>query len=252
MIDVGAHTGTALAHFLDRGWQIWAFEPDPGNRSKLEARLATHKNAGNVTLDTRCVSKVSESNLPFYSSEESTGISGLSAFRDTHREGQRVDTVSLLDYFSGQQMPAVDFLKIDTEGHDLFVLQGFPWERNKPRVIECEFEDLKTKPLGYTTEDMAQFLVDKGYTVYVSEWHPIIRYGQRHDWHRLQKYPCELASEETWGNLLAFSKAPDETQLANAIKSVLRLHVTVQSALTKPAPIFRHTNQLLRQRNSSS
>lgn len=223
MIDIGAHHGTALSGFLDSGWKICAFEPDSANRSKLQARLAAHKNAKNVTLDTRCVSKSSESNLPFYSSEESTGISGLSAFRDTHREAQRVDTVSLKDYFAGQDMPAVDFLKIDTEGHDLFVLQGFPWDRNKPRVIECEFEDLKTKPLGYTTKDMADFLIGKGYTVYVSEWHPILRYGQKHDWHRLQQYPCALASEEAWGNLLAFAQAPDEQELIAAVKGVLTL-----------------------------
>ena len=235
MIDVGAHEGTALAAFLECGWKIWAFEPDPANRSKLEARLAAHKHKYSVTLDTRCVSKFSESNLPFYSSEESTGISGLSAFRDTHREAQRVDTVSLKDFFAGQEMPAVDFLKIDTEGHDLFVLQGFPWDRNKPRVIECEFEDLKTKPLGYTTKDMADFLVGKGYTVYVSEWHPILRYGQRHDWHRLQKYPCELASDSAWGNLLAFSEPPDEQKILDAVRSVLRFGRDGNTQKSKPS-----------------
>ena len=222
MIDVGAHIGSALAGFLERGWKIWAFEPDHKNRAKLLERLAAHKNRDLVTLDTRCVSHTSQKNLPFFQSGESTGISGLSAFRDTHVEAQRVDTVSLSDYFADKEMPAVDFLKIDTEGHDLFVLQGFPWERNRPRVIECEFEDIKSKPLGYTTKDMADFLVGKGYTVYVSEWHPIQKYGQRHDWHRLHKYPCELACFEAWGNLLAFSEPPDEAKLIAAIKSVLK------------------------------
>jgi FkbM family methyltransferase len=230
MLDVGAHQGYALNEFLNRGWKIWAFEPDHKNRAKLLERLAAHKNRDLVTLDTRCVSHTSQKNLPFFQSGESTGISGLSAFRDTHVEAQRVDTVSLSDYFADKEMPAVDFLKIDTEGHDLFVLQGFPWERNRPRVIECEFEDLKSKALGYTTKDMADFLVGKGYTVYVSEWHPILRYGQRHDWHRLMKYPCELACPEAWGNLLAFSAPPDEAKLVAAIKSVLK------SAPTSAAP----------------
>jgi FkbM family methyltransferase len=247
LIDVGAHTGTALAHFLERGWKIWAFEPDQANRAKLESRVTKHRNAKNVTLDTRCVSKASASNLAFYRSEESAGISGLSAFRDSHREAQRVDTVSLRDYFSGQPMPEVDFLKIDTEGHDLFVLQGFPWERNKPKVIECEFEDLKTNPLGYTTKDMADFLVGQGYTVYVSEWHPILRYGQKHDWHRLQKYPCSLASDNAWGNLLAFAQAPEEAALVAAIKHVLTTRKATeesppsQNATHLPGPITAAT-----------
>ncbi len=252
MIDVGAHEGSALQKFLERGWKIWAFEPDHKNRARLLEHLATHQNRHFVTLDTRCVTQESQSNLAFYQSEESTGISGLSAFRDSHCEAQRVDSVSLSDYFKEQEMPEVDFLKIDTEGHDLFVLQGFPWERNRPKVIECEFEDLKTKPLGYTTKDMADFLAGQGYTVYVSEWHPILRYGQRHDWHRLQKYPCELASEEAWGNLLAFSDAPNEQELITAIKGVLKIDGDSASskskgsqpvASTSASPAFGHSKQ---------
>ena len=248
MLDVGAHHGYALSHFLEKGWKIWGFEPDANNRAKLETRLKAHRNKGNVTLDTRCVSSETQSNLAFYQSEESTGISGLSAFRESHREAQRVDSVSLSDYFKGQEMPAVDFLKIDTEGHDLFVLQGFPWDRNKPKVIECEFEDLKTKPLGYTTKDMADFLVGKGYSVYVSEWHPILRYGQRHDWRCLQKYPCELACEQAWGNLLAFSEAPDEGQLTEAIKSVMKAHASAVPTRRTPlsSPDFEHWEQFVK------
>ncbi len=251
MVDVGAHIGGALGSFLNRGWKIWAFEPDHNNRAKLEERLSAHRYKANVNLDTRCVSNKSQSGVAFYQSEESTGISGLSAFRDTHKEAQRVDTVSLSDFFQGREMPEVDFLKIDTEGHDLFVLQGFPWERNRPKVIECEFEDLKTKPLGYTTKDMADFLVGKGYTVYVSEWHPILKYGQRHDWHRLQKYPCELACPEAWGNLLAFSSPPDEAKLIESIKSVLKFFPSARSGQQAsangnaflPRQVHEHTAQ---------
>jgi FkbM family methyltransferase len=258
MIDVGAHHGYALAHFLEKGWKVWAFEPDATNRATLEALLSARPNASNVTLDTRCVSNKSASNLPFYQSDESTGISGLSAFRNSHREAQRVDSVSLSDFFKGHEMPEVAFLKVDTEGHDLFVLQGFPWERNRPKVIECEFEDLKTKPLGYTTKDMADFLVGKGYTVYVSEWHPILRYGQRHDWHRLQRYPCELACADAWGNLLAFHHAPNANELVSAFRSVLTLHGCVGASSELSAathqqffPMIRDSLRSLKQHDIS-
>ena len=53
--------------------------------------------------------------------------------------------------------------------------------------------DSKTVPLGYKFDDLARFLADKGYAVFVSEWHPIVRYGIRHDWNRLTRYPCKLA-----------------------------------------------------------
>lgn len=222
MIDVGAHIGTALEPFLDDGWRVFAFEPDEKNRGNLLKRLSGHRNWRNVMLDTRCVSNKSQHDLSFYRSDESTGISGLSAFHESHVESQRVDTVTLTDFFEDKPIAAVDFLKIDTEGFDYFVLQGFPWSRLKPAVIECEFEDLKTVPLGYTFHDLASFLVGKGYAVYVSEWHPVLRYGIRHDWNRLVRYPCELANEKGWGNLLAFREPIDESKLAQVIRDTMQ------------------------------
>lgn len=223
MIDVGAHFGTSLAHFLDKGWQIFAFEPDRKNRSKLLERLDKHANKGLVTLDTRAVGNRSKKGLSFYTSEVSTGISSLSAFHASHHESQQVDVVTLREFLEPHDLAEVDFLKIDTEGHDLFVLQGFPWERFRPRVIECEFEDGKTTQLGYTFHDLADYLQEKGYSVYVSEWHPIVRYGIRHDWRQLTRYPCALADPRGWGNLLAFREPIDEPSLVEAVKAVLRL-----------------------------
>jgi FkbM family methyltransferase len=222
MIDVGAHFGSALAPFLKMGWRIFAFEPDNNNRVKLLERLDSHKNKLLVSVDTRCVSNKSQKGVPFFTSEQSTGISGLSAFHASHNEVGKVDVTTLTEFFQEKRITAVDFLKIDTEGHDLFVLQGFPWERGVPAVIECEFEDTKTVPLGYTFHDLARFLVDKGYTVYVSEWHPIICYGIQHDWRQLTRYPCELADPKGWGNLLAFRDPIDEKDLVAAVKKVLK------------------------------
>ncbi len=223
MIDVGAHYGSALFPFLNKSWKIFAFEPDDKNRHELLVHLSKHENKELVTLDAHCVSNETKKGVSFYRSEQSTGISGLSSFHESHIEAQRVDTVSLADYFQDKPMPAVDFLKIDTEGHDLFVLQGYPWDHDKPAVIECEFENAKSVPLGYTYHDLARFLVGKGYTVYVSEWHPIIRYGIRHDWNRLMHYPCELSDQNGWGNLLAFRDPIDEKHIITAVRKVLKI-----------------------------
>lgn len=233
MIDVGAHHGSALMPFLNNGWRVFAFEPDEKNRGKLLERLAKHKNKDLVSLDTRCVSNNPQKGVSFFTSEQSTGISGLSAFHETHEESQKVDITTLTEFFEDKSMPPIDFLKIDTEGHDLFVLQGYPWVRGKPAVIECEFEDAKTVPLGYTFHDLAKFLVENGYTVYVSEWHPIIRYGIRHDWRQLMRYPCELTDEKGWGNLLAFREPIDEAALVAAVKKVLKFG----SAPALPKPV---------------
>ncbi len=208
--------------FLDKGWHVYAFEPDNQNRAGLLSGLSQHANQHLLTLDIRCVSNQTRHGLAFYRSQQSSGISGLSAFHPSHVEAQQVSTITLHDFFADGAMPDIDFLKIDTEGHDLFVLQGFPWERTTPAVIECEFEDAKTLPLGYDFHDLAQFLVAQNYVVYVSEWHPIRQYGVRHDWHCLAKYPYRLQDGKSWGNLLAFRDDVDELTLIKAMHNLLR------------------------------
>jgi FkbM family methyltransferase len=221
MIDVGAHHGSALMPFLNKGWNIYAFEPDAKNRGELLTRLSTHSGKDRVSIDIRAVTNKAATNISFFRSDVSTGISGLSAFHESHRESQRVDSTTLREFIADRGIETIDFLKIDTEGHDLFVLQGFPWEHCRPVVVECEFEDSKTVPLGYTYEVIADYLVAQGYTVYVSEWHPIIRYGIRHDWRRLVKYPCSLAEPTGWGNMIAFREPVDERQLVTAVSAEL-------------------------------
>ena len=159
----------------------------------------------------------------FFTSEESTEISGLSAYRETHQETCQVVTTTVKSICEEHKLTHVDFLNIDTEGFDLMVLKGVPWDRIRPDVIECKFEDRKIVPLGYTFDDIAQYLIDKGYSVFVSEWHPIIRYGMKHDWHRLVMYPCILADQNAWGNLLAFRKPPALAQLTRIVQTLVKV-----------------------------
>ena len=242
MIDVGAHEGYALAPFMEMGWCIQAFEPDEVNREKLLQRVSNSPNGKNVSVDVRCVNDESQVGLSFYRSEQSTGISGLSAFHETHEEAQKVDSTSLSDFYLDNEMDLeVDFLKIDTEGHDLFVLKGFPWDRCKPLVIECEFEDSKTVSLGYNLYDLADYLVERGYLVYVSEWHPIIRYGIRHDWKCWLRYPCKIGHSTAWGNLIAFRETIDESVLEVFLKKIVQ--VKPPSSLDKSTPIMPITEK---------
>jgi FkbM family methyltransferase len=209
MIDVGAFIGTTLIHFLNEGWQVLAFEPDATNRQQLEKNLAQHPIRCNLSIDPRAVSNQERRGAVFYQSPESRGISGLVPFHATHSEADKVDTVTLAKVLTEKNIDTVDFLKIDTEGHDLFVLQSFPWDRMQPQVIECEFEDAKTcvHEHPYTVHNLADFLLERGYKIYVSEWYPIVRYGVNHDWRRLVSYDKTLNLASGWGNLLAFSNS---------------------------------------------
>jgi FkbM family methyltransferase len=203
MIDVGAHHGLSLAPFAEQGWQVIAFEPDTNNRVILFNTFGAEKN---IIIDPHACSNHIQPEATFYTSAESTGVSGLSAFLDSHQASEKVPVTTLAAALEAHHLSAqpVDFLKIDTEGFDLMVLKGFPWETaTHPKVILCEFENAKTEPLGYDFHNLANFLVDLHYHLLISEWYPVKAYGSTHKWRRFTTYPCQLVDPKGWGNIFA-------------------------------------------------
>ncbi len=241
MIDVGAHHGMSSTYFVENGWNSFCFEPDAVNREQLQRRFSE---SPNVHIDERAVSDVTSNAVPFFRSPESTGISGLMAFRDSHKQVDVVHTTTITDVIEEFNLGEIDYLKIDVEGHDLSVLRGVPWSTNRPRIVQCEFEDSKTSRLGHTWKDIADYLVENGYTVYVSEWYPIKRYGIAHDWRGIKHYPCELEDTTSWGNLIGFLNPPDDQLLTSALSKVIRLDER-SSAIHEGQHQTRRTKNLL-------
>lgn len=199
MIDVGAQYGSSLQRFLNQGWEVHAFEPDHDNRKKLIDRF---NKSDLLTVSSKAVSDQMRGSVPFYRSTESTGISGLSSFHSSHTKDGTVETIPLSQYTQEAGIDRVDFLKVDAEGHDLFVLKGFPWNKHRPKFVICEFENPKTLEYGYDFYDLADYMRQKGYNIVVSEWYPIKEYGIKHNWNTYRQYPCDLKNSNAWGNLI--------------------------------------------------
>ena len=198
MLDIGAHHGSSLAPFAEDGWHVHAFEPDAGNRAVLESAFAHQPN---VEIVPKAVAATA-GEMMLFNSELSSGISSLSAFTDTHRPAGYVPVITMRSYLYAAGITAVDFMKIDVEGYERSVLEGYDWAI-RPTMIVLEFEDSKTLPHGYSWQHLADDLVAHGYDVLVSEWFPVERYGGEHQWRRLVRYPTELADTGGWGNLIA-------------------------------------------------
>lgn len=217
MLDVGAHVGASCLYFLSRGYAVHAFEPDAQNRAAL-AKL-TH-GYDKLIIDSRAVADVSDEQRFWYATPDSSGASGLLPFTENHAQTASVTTVTLRDYCSERNITHVDFLKIDAEGYDLMALTGFPFESIRPACILCEFEDRKTLPLGYSLHDLANFLLERGYHVFMSEWWTILRYGIQHQWRRIVPWPSECLPF-AWGNLLAFEQKPDTAKLERVVDDLI-------------------------------
>lgn len=236
MFDVGANFGNSLDIYLGRGWSVVAFEPDPNNREVL---LRYYEDIERLTIVPHAVALSDGQLLSFFGSSESTGISSLTPFTPGHREIAKVLTTRLDTFIDSQGIDFVDVLKIDVEGHDYFALQSFPLESLKPLAILVEYEDRKTLPLGYSVHDMASYLLSAGYEVWVSEWHPIIRYGIAHDWRRLTRYKASLSLESGWGNLIAFEKPVTEGVLSTLLSE--RIRFGPESSLGSSAHVHMKT-----------
>lgn len=203
MFDVGALDGRTFLKFAKRKWIIHAFEPVPAALNVLKKLI--HGKKYKVILNNVCVGDTEEKNKDFYLSNESRGISSLVDFHKTHKKANfKTNIIRLDNYINRNKIAHINFLKIDTEGYDIFVLKSMPWDLIKPDVIICEFEDRKTKiKLGYVWSDMAEYLKNLDYHIIISEWKPVIKYGTKHRWNRFKIYPDKLDDENAWGNLIA-------------------------------------------------
>jgi FkbM family methyltransferase len=217
LVDVGAHVGDVTALFLERGWCVIAYEPDPANREQFERRVGAHPS---VQLSAAAVSDKPAASATLFTSPTSTGISTLAAFHESHEPSAVVDVVTLAEDLRARGVQRVDFLKIDIEGFDLFALQGFDWTY-APRFVLYEFEDRKTVPLGYSLADSSAYVADRGYHLVYSVWEPIVEYGTRHRWRGLfSAPPSDVAM--CWGNVLSFRDQADAARCTQKFGS--RLH----------------------------
>lgn len=204
LVDVGAHYGLVTAQFLEKGWSVVAYEPDPSNRDQFQRRISAHPR---VQLSASAVSDKSAEAVSLFTSSVSTGVSTLAAFHESHEPTAVVDVVTLAEDLRARSVQQVDFLKVDIEGFDLLALKGFDWTY-APRFVLYEFEDRKTKPLGYSLADSSAYVADHGYHLVYSVWEPIVEYGTAHRWRGLfSTPPPDVAT--CWGNVLCFRDEAD-------------------------------------------
>jgi FkbM family methyltransferase len=129
-LDVGANVGewthgmveAAIRH--GRTVIVHAFEPCPGTARIFEANIGQWKLADAVKLNEMALSGVAGSRV-LYSHGSGQGRNSLHAsttepapFLETIRAG------TLDEYSRSAELPFIDIMKIDTEGHDMEVLLG--------------------------------------------------------------------------------------------------------------------------------
>ena len=97
--------------------------------------------------------------------EQSNDTAKIGVFTRKYKNDEILEVkCKSLDSYNFEQ---VDFIKIDAEGHELFVLQGAieTIKRCNP-IIQAEVEEKHLKSLGLTRDDVGKFLTNLGYKIY--------------------------------------------------------------------------------------
>jgi len=161
-IEVGACDGVATSNTLllerEYSWRGLLVEP-----AKIwHSDLLRNRNA---QIDTRCAWKSNGDQVKFVE-KLSPGRSGIVETSDDDTAVSAVyfvETVTLERLISESSfLGIVDFLSIDTEGSELEVLQGFPFDKTQPKFIcvEHNYNELKRA-------QVRSLLRDHGYQVFL-------------------------------------------------------------------------------------
>jgi FkbM family methyltransferase len=160
--DVGAHRGhytLLLSKLVEPTGRVFAFEPDPENRSKLNERILGRSNV--TVLGMAVGDKVGEIGLL----HDSVNDAGSKTRVGT--EGLPVPLVTL----DSLKLPRPDFVKADIEGYELHMLRGMSFN---PRYMLIELFPDCLWDAGTDPKDLVRELERRNYSITRAEW-------QKHD-----------------------------------------------------------------------
>ena len=132
IIDIGANVGLMTLPFakLVPGGKVFSFEPTHYALERLKKNLALNPEiAKRVTVINSFVSEKSDINpdILAYSSWKVDGAGGSNlhpVHLGTPKDAQGVPSISLNDFVEQQKLEKIDFIKIDTDGHEYEVFKG--------------------------------------------------------------------------------------------------------------------------------
>ena len=169
IVDIGANIGTNTIEYATWAKDVVSFEPHPELYNQLVENIELNrKNIDNVRWDKDTTMNIT-ANITTHNVALGKHQGSVLMKSFTNNKGKNYITedgtisiqVKTLDDYN---LNDVDIIKIDTEGYELFVLQGGMKTIVKYRpVIQTELHQGLFKRQGVTIQDVAQWFYDIGY-----------------------------------------------------------------------------------------
>ncbi len=164
-LDVGANVGLfslEMGRLVGPTGRVVALEPDPVNLEMLKRNLEANQ-AHNVRVLNQAASDLSGQGRLFIRSEHS-GDSRIYA-HDYSQRALPVQTVRLDDLLN--QLPGVDFVKIDTQGAETAVLRGMRdiAGQERPLTVFCEFGPEFLRQAGSSADEFLDLVEELGFSL---------------------------------------------------------------------------------------
>jgi FkbM family methyltransferase len=127
VVDVGAHIGSFSVMIARNMHKVLAFEPEPNNYQMLKKNRDLN-HLGNMSIFQMAVSGVSGCQDMFTHQTGSTADYSLYKRESTHMKIGCVSIISLKDIMMKENLPQIDFLKMDCEGAEHDILRKIDFE----------------------------------------------------------------------------------------------------------------------------
>ncbi len=160
VLDIGASVGAwtvPMARRLGTAGCVYAFEPVPANRARLE-RAVSANSLGNVRISAMALGDGSRQVDMWLRSSQTGADTGTAAIVAAGTGHLTVSMCPLDDWCAEQGLQRLDFIKLDVEGAEFFVLAGAErvLARFRPLIL-AEFDEYWISTHGRTAADVTDW-----------------------------------------------------------------------------------------------
>lgn len=164
-IDIGAHYGIYSLLAAKKSKKVYAFEPVPENFKILEKNIKDNKFSSVIQPINKAVSdKAGKVNFNITWASDSAGF-----YQHPNAEVIRTIDVEMNSVDNElNNLKDISFIKIDTEGHEVHVLNGLKktLKDNKQAKLLIEFNPGCLRNAGFESKDLLQKIQDLGYDIF--------------------------------------------------------------------------------------